>query len=99
MWYPLEAVNLQRTLVAGGLIFQPVAFPRQHGDAIWTSLSYAEEKYRKENEIYSEIQICSTVAGRNWLENPLTNLEKSFVCWSIKKKVNKKVTLVGVNLG
>ena len=51
--------------MAGGLIFQPVAFPRQHGDAIWTSLSYAEEKCRKENEIYSEIQIWPTVAGRN----------------------------------
>lgn len=80
MWYPLEAENLQRTLVAGGIIFQPVAFPRQHGDAIWTGLSYAEEKYRKENETYSEIQIWRTVAGRNWLEDPLTNFDKSFVC-------------------
>ena len=80
MLYPLEAVNLQRTLVAGGLIFRPVAFPRQHGDAIWTSLSYAEETYRKENEIYSENKIWPTVAGRNWLEDPFSNLHKSFVC-------------------
>ena len=74
--------------MAGGLIFQPVAFPRQHGDAIWTSLSYAEENIGKKMRFTVRFKFAL-----QWLT------ETDWRILKYKMKVNKKVTLMGVNLG